>query len=82
MWHQSYFKSENPSIFSPSSAMTLWEQIKHLPQVPCARSSLLMGMATAASVGTIQVVFGRGLQRSMNWSVGSFLFISILGWYV
>lgn len=41
-----------------------------------------MGMATAASVGTIQVVFGRGLQRSMNWSVGSFLFISILGWYV
>lgn len=41
-----------------------------------------MGMATGASVGTIQVVFGRGIQRSMNWTVGSFLFISILGWYV
>ena len=66
------------------------DEIRQLPQVPCARTNLLMGMATGACVGMIQVVFGRGayekclriqgIMRSMNWAVGSFVFISIFGW--
>lgn len=61
---------------------SLGEELQRLPHVPCARSSLLLGIATAASVGMIQVVFGRGIQRSSNWAVGTFLFLSTVSWFV
>ena len=48
--------------------------------MPCARGSLLMGMATAAGVTGISLVAGRGLRRGLNWGVGSFCFVSLASW--
>ncbi|AXA51787.1 cytochrome c oxidase subunit 20 [Malassezia restricta] len=74
--------TKKPSYTDALRQFSLTNELQRLPHVPCARTTLLMGMATGAAVGTIQVIFGRGIMRSMNWAVGSFVCISVLGWYV
>lgn len=58
------------------------ESLEAFLRVPCARSSLLFAIASATSIGTIQALARRGVGRVVNWSVGTFLFISVVGWYV
>ncbi|SAM73046.1 uncharacterized protein UBRO_20493 [Ustilago bromivora] len=53
-----------------------------IPNMPCARGSLLTGMATAAGVTGISLVAGRGLRRGLNWGVGSFCFVAIASWEI
>ncbi|KIS71606.1 uncharacterized protein UMAG_00049 [Mycosarcoma maydis] len=54
--------------------------ISRIGSIPCARASLLIGMATAAGVAGISLVAGRGLRRGLNWGVGSFCFVSLASW--
>ncbi|PWN50087.1 hypothetical protein IE53DRAFT_387641 [Violaceomyces palustris] len=56
------------------------QDLKRIGTIPCARTSLLMGMATAAGVSGISLAAGRGLRRGLNWGVGSFIFISLASW--
>ncbi|KAI3623277.1 hypothetical protein GLX27_003817 [Malassezia furfur] len=56
------------------------ESLEAFLRVPCARSSLLFAIASATSIGTIQALARRGVGRVVNWSVGTFLFISVVGW--
>lgn len=56
------------------------KDFSRIPTMPCARGSLLMGMATAAGVTGISLVAGRGLRRGLNWGVGSFCFVAIASW--
>ena len=84
--------TNKPTLTQALKHFNFIDQIRQLPRTPCARTSLLNGMATAAAVGTIQVLFGRGasmhiasfniagIMRSMNWAVGSFMVVSIFGW--
>lgn len=73
------------------------EDLKALPQVPCARSSLLFGMTSAAGIGTIQIFSGRGMysgacgstltstpgiRTATNWTMATFLIVTVFGWYV
>ena len=73
------------------------EDLKALPQVPCARSSLLFGMISAAGIGTIQIFSGRGMfnescgstftstlgiRAATNWTMATFLIVTVFGWYV
>ncbi|KAE8267071.1 hypothetical protein A4X09_0g5278 [Tilletia walkeri] len=58
------------------------DDFKNLGKVPCARSSLLTGMATAAGVIGVTAIAGRGLRKSLNWGVGSFCFVSIASWEI
>jgi len=58
------------------SKLSPLDDLRNLGKVPCARSSLLNGMATAAGVIGVTAIAGRGLRRSLNWGVGSFCAVS------
>ncbi|WFD41179.1 uncharacterized protein MJAP1_004174 [Malassezia japonica] len=73
-------KSTSFALLEAFQNTSFSELVQRLPHIPCARSSLLFGMASGASVGVIQVFAGRGISRATNWAVGSFLFVSVVGW--
>ncbi|PWN43911.1 hypothetical protein IE81DRAFT_321821 [Ceraceosorus guamensis] len=49
-------------------------------RVHCAKQSLLLGTATAAGVGGISALAGRGPKRSLNWGIGAWFLITISSW--
>ncbi|KDQ09905.1 hypothetical protein BOTBODRAFT_36720, partial [Botryobasidium botryosum FD-172 SS1] len=57
------------------------DDFRNLPQVPCARESLMYGIASAAGIGAIRFLNG-GPRVAANWAVGTFVFISIASWEV
>lgn len=73
-------KAEATKLRAALSSISPLEDLSALPRVPCARGSLLMGMATAAGVAGISLVAGRGLRSGLNWGVGSFCFVSLASW--
>uniref|UniRef100_V5F2M6 Cytochrome c oxidase assembly protein COX20, mitochondrial n=1 Tax=Kalmanozyma brasiliensis (strain GHG001) TaxID=1365824 RepID=V5F2M6_KALBG len=68
-------KAEATKLRAALSSISPISDLSSLPRVPCARGSLLMGMATAAGVAGISLVAGRGLRSGLNWGVGSFCFL-------
>ena len=73
-------QAEASRIRAAISAIDPVHDFTRIGSMPCARSSLLMGMATAAGVTGISLVAGRGLRRGLNWGVGSFCFVSLASW--
>ncbi|WFD30410.1 hypothetical protein MSPP1_001429 [Malassezia sp. CBS 17886] len=69
-----------PGLMDALLHMNLAEELKRLPQIPCARSSLLFGIASGTSIGAIQFLAGRGMNRTLNWATGTFLFVAVCGW--
>lgn len=73
-------QAEATKLRAAISSIDPVKDFSRIPSMPCARGSLLMGMATAAGVTGISLVAGRGLRRGLNWGVGSFCFVSIASW--
>ncbi|TKY90067.1 hypothetical protein EX895_000065 [Sporisorium graminicola] len=73
-------KAEATKIRAALSSIDPVHDLSRIGSIPCARGSLLMGMATAAGVIGISLVAGRGLRRGLNWGVGSFCFVSLASW--
>ena len=73
-------QAEATKIRAAISSIDPVKDFSRLGSMPCARSSLLVGMATAAGVAGISLVAGRGLRRGLNWGVGSFCFVSLASW--
>ncbi|GAK62633.1 uncharacterized protein PAN0_001c0834 [Moesziomyces antarcticus] len=73
-------KAEAAKIRAAITSIDPVKDFSRIGSMPCARGSLLMGMATAAGVAGISLVAGRGLRRGLNWGVGSFCFVSIASW--
>lgn len=73
-------QAEATRIRAAISSIDPVKDFSRLGSMPCARSSLLVGMATAAGVAGISLVAGRGLRRGLNWGVGSFCFVSLASW--
>ncbi|SPO19635.1 uncharacterized protein UTRI_00031_B [Ustilago trichophora] len=70
-------KAEATKLRAALSSIDPVKDFTRIGSMPCARGSLLMGMATAAGVIGISLVAGRGLRRGLNWGVGSFCFVSL-----
>ncbi|KAH8081999.1 hypothetical protein BXZ70DRAFT_1002615 [Cristinia sonorae] len=78
-------KPSSPSkpVYHVESTGSYWgdvrEAIKKIGDIPCARSSLLSGIASGLGVGVI-----RGMSTSTfvaaNWAVGAFMVISLGTW--
>ncbi|KZS93622.1 hypothetical protein SISNIDRAFT_390280, partial [Sistotremastrum niveocremeum HHB9708] len=53
----------------------------NIGQIPCARSSLMSGIASGVAIGFI-----RGMTTTpfaaANWAVGTFAFVSLGTWYI
>ncbi|KAK0520725.1 hypothetical protein OC834_004867 [Tilletia horrida] len=58
------------------------DDFSNIGKIPCARGSLLNGIATAVGVFGVSAIAGRGIRRSANWSAGSFAFVAIASWEI
>ncbi|GFZ52380.1 hypothetical protein JCM24511_10153 [Saitozyma sp. JCM 24511] len=56
--------------------------LENIGQIPCARNSLLYGIAGGAGVGAVRFISSRRAKLASNWAVGAFVGISIVQWYV
>ncbi|KAL4080696.1 hypothetical protein J3A83DRAFT_4084323 [Scleroderma citrinum] len=59
----------------------VWEACKRLGEIPCARHSLLNGIASGAGVGVIRAISTNPWIAS-NWAVGTFVVISLGSWTI
>lgn len=49
-----------PSVTDALGRFAPLEGLQKLPQIPCARSSLLCGIASGAAIGSVQLLMRRG----------------------
>ncbi|KAF7980018.1 hypothetical protein HWV62_40132 [Athelia sp. TMB] len=53
------------------------DDLSTIERIPCARNSLMSGIATGAGVGVI-----RALSATCNWAVGSFMLVGAGTWHI
>ncbi|WFD34443.1 hypothetical protein MCUN1_001284 [Malassezia cuniculi] len=61
-----------PALADALTRIPLFEDLKRLPQIPCARSSLLCGIASGAAIGSVQLLMRRADQAHMQELVAKF----------
>ncbi|KAI0916849.1 hypothetical protein AcW1_007812 [Taiwanofungus camphoratus] len=61
--------------------ISFWDDLRKINEIPCARSSLLSGIASGAGVGVIRGM-SAGPFVASNWAVGTFMLISIGTWSI
>lgn len=69
-----------PSLLDVLMRASPLEGLRRIPHVPCARTALLGGIASGATIGAIQLLMRRGVATACNYAVGTFVFVSICGW--
>ncbi|CAM0140251.1 hypothetical protein VKS41_005940 [Umbelopsis sp. WA50703] len=71
-------KDPNEPSLSEALKTVKIEDLKSVPQIPCARNSLLYGIGGGAGFGAIRFLAKRSVPSAANWAVGSFCLISII----
>ncbi|KAG9315750.1 hypothetical protein JVU11DRAFT_3399 [Chiua virens] len=61
--------------------ISIVDDFQRLGEIPCARNSLLSGIASGAGVGVIRAM-STGPFVASNWAVGTFMVISLGTWTV
>ncbi|KAN0087594.1 Protein of unknown function (DUF3767) domain containing protein [Tylopilus felleus] len=61
--------------------ISIFDDLQRLGEMPCARNSLLSGIASGAGVGFIRAMSTSPFVAS-NWAVGTFMVISLGTWTV
>ncbi|KAH8114717.1 hypothetical protein DFH11DRAFT_1726721 [Phellopilus nigrolimitatus] len=61
--------------------ISLKDDLKHIGEVPCARSSLLMGIGAGAGIGVVRGFNSKPFVAA-NWAMGTFLLVSVGAWNV
>ncbi|WVW82091.1 hypothetical protein I302_104096 [Kwoniella bestiolae CBS 10118] len=56
------------------------EDFENIGKIPCARNSLLYGIAGGAGLGAVRFLGSRKPWVAANWAVGSFILISGFQW--
>ncbi|KAG7575478.1 hypothetical protein FFLO_00297 [Filobasidium floriforme] len=56
------------------------DDLQSIGTIPCARESLLSGIAGGFGIGSVRYISKRMVGTATNWAVGSFVGISILMW--
>ncbi|KAG8955872.1 hypothetical protein FRC04_006319 [Tulasnella sp. 424] len=76
--------TSNPSLQDYSKALkqvSVVDDFKRLPEIPCARNSLMYGIASGAGIGALRYL-NAGPKAAANWAMGAFVFISCTAWTV
>ncbi|GAA6048684.1 hypothetical protein JCM3770_002020 [Rhodotorula araucariae] len=87
---------QKPSVLDAAKTIRPLEDLQRLPQMPCARYSLLFGIVAGVSVGCLRFVFSRTARRgtlmgggsgrwaevgaAANWAVGAWGVGSLGAW--
>ncbi|KAF8842193.1 hypothetical protein BDN67DRAFT_926893 [Paxillus ammoniavirescens] len=61
--------------------ISIVDDFQRIGEIPCARNSLLSGIASGAGVGVIRAMSANPFVAS-NWAVGTFMLISLGTWTV
>ncbi|KDQ62623.1 hypothetical protein JAAARDRAFT_203715 [Jaapia argillacea MUCL 33604] len=61
--------------------VSIFDDFQRIGEIPCARNSLLSGIASGAGIGVIRGM-NTGLFAACNWAVGTFVIISIGTWQI
>ncbi|WVQ71048.1 hypothetical protein IAR50_000573 [Cryptococcus sp. DSM 104548] len=56
------------------------DDFENLGKIPCARNSLLYGIAGGTGIGAVRFLGSRRPYSAANWAVGSFLAITLFQW--
>ncbi|OWZ61572.1 hypothetical protein J008_01776 [Cryptococcus neoformans] len=56
------------------------QDLENIGKIPCARNSLLYGIAGGVGVGAVRFLGSRKPWLAANWAVGSFIAISVFQW--
>ncbi|KAF8349539.1 hypothetical protein F5887DRAFT_878165 [Amanita rubescens] len=66
---------------SGNLAQDVWQSVKHISDIPCARGALMSGIASGAGIGVM-----RGLSASVllagHWAIATFAVVSIGSWHI
>ncbi|OSD07447.1 hypothetical protein PYCCODRAFT_1463703 [Trametes coccinea BRFM310] len=57
------------------------DDLSHINEIPCARNSLLSGIASGVGIGFIRGMSG-SVFLACNWAVGTFMLISLGSWTI
>ncbi|KAF8315751.1 uncharacterized protein EI90DRAFT_310087 [Cantharellus anzutake] len=75
-------KSEaKPSLIDAIRTIQPVDDLKKLPTYPCARESLMYGIASGAAIGAVRTM-NASIRSSCNWGMGAFIFISGASWAI
>lgn len=69
-------KAEKPTIAQTFSTISLSE-LAHITEIPCARSSLLYGVASSTIIGGVKFFLGRRGGQALNWGAATFAGVSL-----
>jgi len=61
--------------------ISFWDDLQKIGGIPCARNSLLSGIASGAGIGVIRGM-SVGPFVACNWAVGTFTLISLGTWTI
>ncbi|KAI0330481.1 hypothetical protein GY45DRAFT_1353928 [Cubamyces sp. BRFM 1775] len=74
-------KAPKRIVYHVETTGSYWGDVKEAVKIPCARNSLLSGIASGVGIGII-----RGMSASVfvasNWAVGTFMLISMGTWTI
>ncbi|KAF9510956.1 hypothetical protein BS47DRAFT_1213102 [Hydnum rufescens UP504] len=69
--------SVKPELKEAIKRINVVDDFRNLPRYPCARESLMYGMATGTAIGAV-----RNIRTASNWAVGTFIFVAAASWSV
>ncbi|GJE99847.1 hypothetical protein PsYK624_161210 [Phanerochaete sordida] len=61
--------------------ISIRDDLSHINEIQCARSSLLSGIASGAGIGVIRGM-SSGAFVASNWAVGTFMLVSLGTWTI
>ena len=65
-----------------SQRIDVVHDFENIGSIPCARTSLLYGIAGGSGVGAVRYLGSRRPGVAANWAMAGFVVISIMQWYV
>ncbi|KAI6147127.1 hypothetical protein BKA82DRAFT_1004536 [Pisolithus tinctorius] len=68
-------------VWEACKRISIVDDFQRLGEMPCARHSLLTGIASGAGVGVIRAISASPFVAS-NWAVGTFMVISLGSWTI
>ncbi|KIK90783.1 hypothetical protein PAXRUDRAFT_151113 [Paxillus rubicundulus Ve08.2h10] len=68
-------------VWTAFKRISIVDDFQRIGEIPCARNSLLSGIASGAGVGVIRAMSASPFVAS-NWAVGTFMIISLGTWTV
>ncbi|KAG2342182.1 hypothetical protein BDR05DRAFT_990559 [Suillus weaverae] len=68
-------------VYRVESTGNFWQDAREAFKMPCARNSLMSGIASGVGVGVIRIM-SAGFLVGSHWAVGTFMVVSLGTWTV